>query len=75
MAGAHALAEALAAGPDRAEALRRYEAQHRARVAPRQRNIGRAAAVLVPRTRLGVGVRNLAARALGQGVPVGGNAS
>jgi 2-polyprenyl-6-methoxyphenol hydroxylase-like FAD-dependent oxidoreductase len=65
MAGAHTLAEALAAGPDHAEALRRYEARHRTRVEPRQRNIGRAAALLVPKTRLGLRARNLASRALG----------
>jgi 2-polyprenyl-6-methoxyphenol hydroxylase-like FAD-dependent oxidoreductase len=64
MAAAYALAEALATHGDHVEALRRYETQHRARVEPKQRNIGRAAAMLVPKTRLGVAVRNLAARAL-----------
>ena len=64
MAGAYTLAEALAADHDYAEALRRYEARHRTLVEPKQRNIGRAAGMLVPKTRLGIGVRNLAARVL-----------
>lgn len=64
VAGAYTLAEALAADSDHVRALRAYEATHRARVAPRQRGVGRAAALLVPRTRLGLSVRNLAARAL-----------
>jgi 2-polyprenyl-6-methoxyphenol hydroxylase-like FAD-dependent oxidoreductase len=64
MAAAHTLAEALAADRDHAEAFRRYETQHRTLVEPKQRNIGRAAAMLVPKTRLGVAARNLAARAL-----------
>ncbi|MFI9327573.1 FAD-dependent monooxygenase [Kitasatospora sp. NPDC052868] len=63
MAGAHTLAESLAAHPaDHAAAFARYETAHRARVAPRQRGVGRAAALLVPRTRLGLAARNLAAR-------------
>jgi 2-polyprenyl-6-methoxyphenol hydroxylase-like FAD-dependent oxidoreductase len=64
IAGAHTLAQALAVHRDHAEALRRYETQHRTLVEPKQRNIGRAAAMLVPKTRLGVSVRNLAARVL-----------
>lgn len=62
LAGAHTLGEALAAHRDPSDAFRDYEARHRTRVASKQRNIGRAAAVLVPRTRLGIAVRNLAAR-------------
>jgi 2-polyprenyl-6-methoxyphenol hydroxylase-like FAD-dependent oxidoreductase len=64
MAGAYTLAEALAAHRDHASAFRLYETQHRTLVEPKQRNIGRAAAMLVPKTRLGLTVRNLAARAM-----------
>ena len=67
IAGAHTLAEALAAHPDVPTALGRYETVHRARVAPRQRGVGRAAGLLVPRTRLGLAARNLAARFLPAG--------
>ncbi|MEU8378310.1 FAD-dependent monooxygenase [Streptosporangium sp. NPDC048865] len=64
IAGARTLAEALAAHPaDHAGAFRRYETEHRALVGPKQRGSGRAAALLVPRTRLGIAARNLAARA------------
>jgi 2-polyprenyl-6-methoxyphenol hydroxylase-like FAD-dependent oxidoreductase len=63
MAGAHTLAEELgAAAGDHAAALRRYEARHRRLVEPKQRHVGRAAALLVPKTRVGVAVRNLAVR-------------
>jgi 2-polyprenyl-6-methoxyphenol hydroxylase-like FAD-dependent oxidoreductase len=62
MAGAFTLAEALAATPDHAEALRRYEAAHRTLVEPKQRNVGRASSLLIPKTRLGIAARNLAAR-------------
>jgi 2-polyprenyl-6-methoxyphenol hydroxylase-like FAD-dependent oxidoreductase len=64
MAGAHTLAEALAAEPDQTRALERYEVRHRRLVEPKQRHIGRAAGMLVPKTRLGIAVRNLAAQAL-----------
>ncbi len=64
MAAAYTLAESLATHSDHTEALRRYENQHRALVEPKQRNIGRAAAILVPKTRLGLTARNLAARVL-----------
>lgn len=64
IAGARTLAEALAAHRDHTEALRRYESHHRTLVAPKQRTTGRAKALLVPRTRAGVAIRNLAARAL-----------
>ncbi|WP_440072613.1 FAD-dependent monooxygenase [Streptosporangium sp. OZ121] len=64
IAGAHTLAKALATHPaDHAGAFRRYEAEHRTLVGPKQRNVGRATALLVPRTRLGLAARNLAARA------------
>jgi 2-polyprenyl-6-methoxyphenol hydroxylase-like FAD-dependent oxidoreductase len=62
IAGAHTLAGALAATDDTADALRDYEHRHRKLVAPKQRNAGVAAAMLVPKTRLGVSTRNLAAK-------------
>ncbi|MER5649999.1 FAD-dependent monooxygenase [Streptosporangium sp. NPDC002524] len=63
IAGAHTLAKALAARPaDHAEAFRHYETEHRALVDPKQRGIGRATALLVPKTRLGITARDLAAR-------------
>jgi 2-polyprenyl-6-methoxyphenol hydroxylase-like FAD-dependent oxidoreductase len=62
MAGAFALAGALAEDADHSIAFDRYEAAHRALTDPKQRNVGRAAALLVPKTRLGITVRNLAAR-------------
>lgn len=65
MAGAFTLAAALAASPlDPAAAWRRYETEHRTLVNPKQRAIGRAAGLLVPKTRLGIATRNLAARTL-----------
>ena len=57
IAGAHTLARALVSG-----GLDRYEAEHRALVTPKQRAVRPAAAVLVPRTALGLATRNLAAR-------------
>ncbi|MCX5209890.1 FAD-dependent monooxygenase [Kitasatospora sp. NBC_00240] len=63
IAGARTLAAALAEHPAApAAALARYEAEHRARVTPKQRGIKRSAALLVPATRFGLGARNLAAR-------------
>ncbi|MET7402080.1 FAD-dependent monooxygenase [Dactylosporangium sp. NPDC005572] len=64
MAGAYTLASALASAPDVATALRRYEAEHRALTGPRQRHAGRAATLLIPKTRLGIAARNVAARTL-----------
>lgn len=65
MAGAATLAESLAATPGNvAEALRRYEQTHRTLVAPKQRNVARAASLLVPATRIGITTRNVAARLL-----------
>ncbi|MBS2533088.1 FAD-dependent monooxygenase [Catenulispora sp. NF23] len=69
IAGAHTLADALANHDDVAEALRGYEHRHRKLVAPKQRNIGFAAGMLVPKTRLGVDARNLAARVMPSGRP------
>ncbi|WP_133850965.1 FAD-dependent monooxygenase [Labedaea rhizosphaerae] len=60
IAGAHSLATALADG----SGFARYETEHRARVLPKQRAIKRSAALLVPKTRLGLAARNLAARVL-----------
>jgi len=63
MAGAFTLARALAVdGAGHAEAFQRYEADHRALVDPKQRNAGRAASLLVPKTRVGIAVRNVVAR-------------
>jgi 2-polyprenyl-6-methoxyphenol hydroxylase-like FAD-dependent oxidoreductase len=69
IAGAHTLATALAEHPDHMAALGRYEAVHRARVTPKQRAIKSAAAVLVPKTRLGLATRNLVARLVPSGRP------
>ena len=63
MAGAHTLATALAESPgDHAAAFRRYEAAHRKLVAPKQRNVPVAAALLIPATRAGMTIRNLGTR-------------
>jgi 2-polyprenyl-6-methoxyphenol hydroxylase-like FAD-dependent oxidoreductase len=62
MAGAYTLAEELASTDDQATALRRYEDAHRRLVEPKQRRVNRAAGLLIPRTRLGLAARNLAAR-------------
>jgi 2-polyprenyl-6-methoxyphenol hydroxylase-like FAD-dependent oxidoreductase len=63
MAGAFTLAEELAAAPnDHRSAFGRYEARHRTLVDPMQRNIPRAASLLIPATRPGILARNLASR-------------
>ena len=63
MAGAFTLAEELGASPgDHQLAFRRYEASHRILVDPKQRNIARGASLLIPATRRGIVVRNLATR-------------
>ncbi len=63
IAGAHGLAAALAAHPgDHAGAFRAYEADHRPRADAKHRLTGVAAALLVPRTRAGLAVRNTLAR-------------
>ncbi|MFB9410729.1 FAD-dependent monooxygenase [Dactylosporangium matsuzakiense] len=67
MAGAHTLAAALAAaGSDMAAGLRRYEAEHRVRTDAKVRRAGRAAALVVPKSRLGLAVRNAGARLMGR---------
>ena len=64
MAGGLTLAEALAAHPkDHKTAYGRYEAEHRKLVNPKQRAMRVAAALIVPKTRPGIAVRNLTARA------------
>ncbi|MGV9294022.1 FAD-dependent monooxygenase [Amycolatopsis sp. NPDC003676] len=66
MAGAHTLAEALAAHPgDHARAFQAYEAKHRRHVEPRHRRVGLVATLLVPRTRYGLALRNTVGRAVG----------
>jgi 2-polyprenyl-6-methoxyphenol hydroxylase-like FAD-dependent oxidoreductase len=61
IAGAFTLAGELAASPrDHGPAFARYEAAHRKLVEPRQRNIGLAAALMIPATRSGILARNLA---------------
>jgi 2-polyprenyl-6-methoxyphenol hydroxylase-like FAD-dependent oxidoreductase len=65
IAGAHTLATALAENPARPEgALRRYEAQHRKLVTPKQKNVRLVASLIVPRTPLGLQLRNRAAQAV-----------
>lgn len=60
IAGAHTLATALATDPT--GGFDRYETEHRARVMPKQRAVKLSAALLVPKTRLGLATRNFAAR-------------
>jgi 2-polyprenyl-6-methoxyphenol hydroxylase-like FAD-dependent oxidoreductase len=63
MAGAHTLAEEMAATPaDHAAALARYEAAHRKLVMPKQRFASLGARWLVPATRYGIRARNLSTR-------------
>jgi 2-polyprenyl-6-methoxyphenol hydroxylase-like FAD-dependent oxidoreductase len=63
MAGAFTLAESLVAEPtDHATALRRYESAHRTLANPKERTVRQALAVLIPKTRPGIAVRNLVAR-------------
>ena len=52
------------ATPDVTDALRDYERRHRRLVAPKQRNVGMGAAMLVPSSRFGIAARNLAAKVL-----------
>ena len=60
--GAFTLAEQLAGEPGNPEAaFRRYEAEHRRRVAPRQRNVRLASTLLVPTRSDVILLRNLAA--------------
>jgi 2-polyprenyl-6-methoxyphenol hydroxylase-like FAD-dependent oxidoreductase len=68
--GAATLAQALDATPgDHATAFRAYETRHRARVKPAQRGYTIAGALLVPATRAGITVRDLAVRLLPRSRP------
>jgi 2-polyprenyl-6-methoxyphenol hydroxylase-like FAD-dependent oxidoreductase len=60
MAGAFTLAEAL--GRDVTRAFDEYEARHRTLTTPKRRRVRRAAALIVPKTRFGIALRNTAAR-------------
>jgi 2-polyprenyl-6-methoxyphenol hydroxylase-like FAD-dependent oxidoreductase len=73
MLGAFTLAAELAAAPagDHLVAFARYEAAHRAVVGPRQRAMGPVAALLIPATRGGIAVRNLATRLWPAGAAAG----
>lgn len=67
MAGAHALAEELAAHPgDHAGAFAAYEARLRREVGPRQRRVGLLSRLMVPRTRPGLAIRNAVGGAIGR---------
>ncbi|MGW4642489.1 FAD-dependent monooxygenase [Sphaerisporangium sp. NPDC004334] len=63
IAGAHTLAEELAASPaDHAAAFERFETRHRMLVEPKQRGVDQAAAMMIPATSAGILTRNLATR-------------
>jgi len=63
IAGAYTLATALAeSSADHEAAFRQYQAQHSKLVGPKQKNLSLIASILVPKTQLGIAVRN---RALG----------
>jgi len=62
MAGARTLASALADADDYATALRRYEREHRLLTEPKRRGVGAVSRLLVPRTHIGLVVRNTGAR-------------
>ncbi|WP_433345055.1 FAD-dependent monooxygenase [Microtetraspora malaysiensis] len=63
IAGAFTLAEELAAAhTDPETAFRRYESRHRTLVEPKLRGFGAATSMLIPATRRGIAVRNLATR-------------
>lgn len=65
MAGAHTLAQELAAAPsDPQRAFGRYETTHRAVVAPKLNGYRMGAALLLPSTRAGILTRNTLARAM-----------
>lgn len=62
VAGAGALADALAGTDDVDAAVAAYERDHRRRVTAAQRGAGYGASVLVPKTAGGIGLRNLLVR-------------
>lgn len=73
VAGAYTLAQALAAHPDdHARAFHAYEVAHRREADPRQRRVGLLAALMVPRTRRGLAMRNAVGRAVGRAVRAAG---
>jgi 2-polyprenyl-6-methoxyphenol hydroxylase-like FAD-dependent oxidoreductase len=66
MEGAATLAASLAASPhDIRQALARYESLHRAVIRPRQRGVWIASHLLIPRSGLGMALRNTALRIRG----------
>ncbi|MGA5302494.1 FAD-dependent monooxygenase [Nucisporomicrobium flavum] len=72
IAGARTLADALAgAHGDPAAAFARYEREHRRLTRRKQVTMHAAAALIVPRTRAGIAVRNFAARTLLRPAPGG----
>lgn len=75
IAGARILAEELAETSDHGAAFARYERRQRRAVSPRQRNAWVGAAQIVPKTRVGIVVRNAAMRLVSlanRGGPQGG---
>lgn len=70
--GARLLAEELAATPDTATALARYEQRHRRAVRPRQNGMGFVSGLIVPRSRPGIAARNFALRTLQLGSSLAG---
>jgi 2-polyprenyl-6-methoxyphenol hydroxylase-like FAD-dependent oxidoreductase len=62
IAGAATLADALAASQEPQSALRRYETEHRTLTEPKHRAMTAASRLLVPRSGLGIHVRNIATR-------------
>ncbi|WP_227980816.1 FAD-dependent monooxygenase [Nocardia spumae] len=63
IAGAHTLAEELAAAPrDPDGALRRYESRHRDHIGGRHRGVRLASALMVPASRPAIGLRDTAVR-------------
>lgn len=64
IAGARTLATSLAAHDDHTAALRAYEQTHRRLVEPKQRNIGLAAAMLVPKSRPALAARTILAKVM-----------
>ena len=67
MEGAATLAASLGASPhDMPTALARYESAHRAVTHPRQRGVWIASHLLIPRSRVGIALRNQALRLVGR---------
>jgi len=76
IAGAHALAAALAESPaDYRTAFRSYQARHGTLVASKQRSLSLLASILVPRTQLGISARNRALGLVGLYAAIKGRAS